>query len=79
MVMFPILVAFGVATEVIVIVEDQDACVRPKPLAILICRRQTADAPANDHELVVLVEVDGIVESDTFASKGVRRFERTRM
>ncbi len=51
------LVAFGVPAEVVVVLEDQDAGIRPEALPVVIRSRQPADATADDNEVVGLVKV----------------------
>src|SRR5579863_6560963 len=51
------LVALGVAAEVVVIVEDQDARPGAGVLAIVMRRGQAADAAAHDDEIVLLARL----------------------
>src|SRR5262249_37945391 len=74
------LVALGVAAEIIVIVEDEDARGRPGGAAIEGGGSQAADAPADDDEVVALLDrqpVEG--EALAFARVRVRGLERARV
>jgi hypothetical protein len=50
------LIALGVATEVITIVEHENAYVGPGGTAIIPRRRKPADASANHSQIVALVD-----------------------
>ena len=52
------LVALGVSAEVVVIVEDEDACFCACCLAIEVRRCQAADAAADNNQIVGLAGVD---------------------
>ena len=60
-------VALGVAAKIVVIVENQNACVFPRALAEEIGGCQPADASANDDEVVTLIGIYRL-------SEGVRTF-----
>ncbi|MNS49920.1 hypothetical protein D3C72_825520 [compost metagenome] len=68
-------VALGVAAEVVVVVEDQDAPVRAKLLAIEPRRGQPADAAAHHHEVIRFARQHGRVRS-AFARQAVGQRER---
>ncbi len=53
------LISFGAPAEIIVVVENQDARVLVRS-AIEMGRRESADAPSDDDEVVALVDVRGV-------------------
>jgi hypothetical protein len=69
-------VAFRVAAEVVVVLQDQDASVRAEALAVVVRRGQAADTAANDHEIVRFVEVRRGREGLALSGQRVRHFER---
>jgi len=74
------LVALGMAAEIIVVVEDEDARGRPDGTAIEGGGSQAADARADDDEIVTLLDrqpVEG--EAFAFARLRVCGLERTRV
>ena len=67
------LITFRMAAEVIVIVEEQDACVRIDIATIDVCGRQATDACTNDDEVVVLINAISLPALALY--RGVCRFE----
>ena len=54
------LVALGVAPEVVVVVEDEDAGLATGGLAVEMRGREAADAPSNDDEVIGLTRLFGL-------------------
>ena len=52
------LVALGVATEVVVVVEDEDLLIIAEGSSPEVCGRKPRDAAADDDQVVVLARVD---------------------
>src|SRR5262249_59732296 len=74
------LVALGMAAEIIVVVEDEDARGRPGGAAIEGGSRQSADARADDDEVVTLLERQPVErEALAFARLRMRGLERARV
>src|SRR5262249_12583431 len=74
------LVALGMATEIIVVVEDEDARGRPGDATIEGGGRQSADARADDDEVVTLLDRQPVErEALAFARLHMRGLERARM
>ena len=67
------------AAEIIMIVEDQDARPRPHRLAIIMRRRQTGEAAADDDQIISLAHVLGVAQFQRAIAQGVRRFIGTIM
>ena len=53
------LVALGVAAEIIVIVEDQDLAIVAQRLPVEMGRRQSGNAAAHDHQIIMFAAVIG--------------------
>ena len=62
------LVALGVPTEVVVIVENQDLRIVAGAFPVEVRGSQTADPSAHDHEVVLLVQ--GVVPVGTLSAPG---------
>ena len=60
------LVAFGVATKVIVVIEHQNACVRMLA-PIEVRRRQTANATADNHQVDILIDLGCLPSATRYA------------
>src|SRR6516164_11857492 len=74
------LIALGMAAEIVVIVDNENAGVRPHPLTIKPCRRKPADAAADHDQVVVLLDCRVVdAEALAFAGESMRNFERTGM
>ncbi len=74
------LVTLGVAAEVIVVVEQQDLFIRAEQLLIEAGGGQTADAGADDHQIVLPLKGNiGKVILFAIAGDAVGRFERARV
>jgi hypothetical protein len=74
-------VALGVPAEVVVIVEDEDPRVLSGLLSVKVCGGQTADAAANNDEIIILPGVNGVSEGTcAFAvAQAMSKGERTVM
>ena len=73
-------IALGVAAEIVVIVEDQHARAAPGAFQEIVGRAQAADAAADDHQVIGLVEARGGRQIHaTAVAQLMRHFERSGM
>jgi hypothetical protein len=73
-------VALCMAAEIVMIVEDEDASVRPDGAAIKQCRGKPANAAANNYKIIALIRSGAIdAEALAFARECMCDLERPRM
>jgi len=74
-------VAFGMPTEVVVIVQDQDARGGAGARAIEVGRRQTTDAASHDDQIIGLPRIDGLARAfpKSTVAQRVRYLKRSGM
>ncbi len=72
------LVAFGMASEIVVVFQNQDASRFSSLLAKEVGGRQTADASSDDHEIVCFPGIDGLTRGIARMShrEGCERFRK---